>query len=33
MNLVADSMAIYLNTNRAELSGKVEGVFSENISL
>ncbi|MBA4323125.1 MAG: LPS export ABC transporter periplasmic protein LptC [Odoribacter sp.] len=33
MNLVADSMTIYLNTNRAELTGKVEGTFGDNISL
>ena len=33
MNLVADSMTIYLNTNRAELTGKVEGTFGDNTSL
>ena len=33
MNLVADSMIINLNTNRAELTGKVEGIFGDNISL
>jgi LPS export ABC transporter protein LptC len=33
MNLVAESMTIYLNTNRAELSGKVEGTFGDDLSL
>jgi LPS export ABC transporter protein LptC len=33
MNLVADSMTIYLDTNKAELTGKVEGAFGDNISL
>jgi len=33
MNFVADSMTIYLNTNKAELTGKVEGTFGDNTSL
>jgi LPS export ABC transporter protein LptC len=33
MSLVADSMTIYLNTNRAELTGKVKGTFGDDISL
>ncbi|MBU3948722.1 MAG: LPS export ABC transporter periplasmic protein LptC [Proteobacteria bacterium] len=32
-NLVASSMAIDLNTNKAELIGKVEGIFGDNLSL
>jgi LPS export ABC transporter protein LptC len=33
LNLVAGSMAIDLNTNKAELSGKVEGIIGDDISL
>jgi len=33
LNLVADSMIIDLNTNKAELSGKVEGIIGDDISL
>ena len=33
MNIVANSMTIYLNTNKAELTGKVEGTFGDNIPL
>jgi len=33
INLVAESMTIHLNTNKAELTGKVEGTFGDNISL
>ena len=33
LNLVADSMTIDLNTNKAELSGKVEGIIGDDISL
>lgn len=32
-SLIADSMVIDLNTNKAELIGKVEGIFGDNISL
>ncbi|MBU1054405.1 MAG: LPS export ABC transporter periplasmic protein LptC [Proteobacteria bacterium] len=32
-NLIADSMSIDLNINKAELIGKVEGIFGDNISL
>lgn len=32
-NLVANSMAIDLNTNKAELIGKVEGIFGDKFSL
>jgi LPS export ABC transporter protein LptC len=32
-NLIANSMAIDLNTNKAELIGKVEGIFDDDISL
>ncbi|MFH2045948.1 MAG: LPS export ABC transporter periplasmic protein LptC [Pseudomonadota bacterium] len=31
--LIADSMSIDLNINKAELIGKVEGIFGDNISL
>ncbi len=33
LNLVAGSMTIDLNTNKAELSGKVEGIIGDDISL
>jgi LPS export ABC transporter protein LptC len=33
LNLVADSMTINLDTNKAELSGKVEGIIGDDISL
>ncbi|RPH47582.1 MAG: LPS export ABC transporter periplasmic protein LptC [Desulfobacteraceae bacterium] len=33
LNLVADSMTIDLDTNKAELSGKVEGIIGDDISL
>jgi len=33
LNLVADSMTIDLNINKAELSGKVEGIIGNEISL
>nr|CBX28437.1 hypothetical protein N47_G37610 [uncultured Desulfobacterium sp.] len=32
-NLIASSMAIDLNTNKAELIGKVDGIFGDNLSL
>lgn len=32
-NLVANSVAIDLNTNKYELIGKVEGIFSDSLSL
>ncbi|MBU1569901.1 MAG: LPS export ABC transporter periplasmic protein LptC [Proteobacteria bacterium] len=33
LNLVASSMTIDLNTNKAELSGKVEGIIGDKISF
>lgn len=33
LNLIAGSMTIDLNTNKAELNGKVEGIIGDDISL